>query len=54
MLVRGVATIEYFNGIPDEYIEASRRIVGEDKMVEWEAGVRATIKEMALVTITPT
>lgn len=54
MLVRGIASIEYFDGIPDDYIEASRRIVGEDKMVDWEAGVRSTIKEMALITITPT
>ena len=40
--------------MPDEYVEASRRIVGEERMAEWEAGVRAEERNMALVTITPT
>jgi hypothetical protein len=54
LLARGVATIEFDKGLPDEYVEASRRIVGEDRMAEWEAGVRAENRNMALVTITPT
>jgi hypothetical protein len=54
LLARGVATIEFDKGLPDEYVEASRRIVGEDRMAEWEAGVRAEERNMALVTITPT
>ena len=54
MLVRGKASIEYVQGVPDEYVEASRRIVGEDKMENWERIVRDEIKEMALITITPT
>lgn len=53
-LARGVATIEFGKGVPDEYVEASRRIVGEAGMAEWEAGVRAEERDMALVTITPT
>jgi hypothetical protein len=54
LLARGVANIEFDQGLPDEYIEASRRIVGEDRFAEWEAGVRAEERNMALVTITPT
>jgi hypothetical protein len=54
LLARGVATVEFDKGLPDEYIEASRRIVGEERMPEWEAGVRAEERNMALVTITPT
>ena len=54
LLARGIATIELDKGLPDEYVEASRRIVGEDRMPEWEAGVRAENRNMALVSITPT
>ena len=54
LLARGVARVEFDKGLPDEYIEASRRIVGEERMPEWEAGVRAENRNMALVTITPT
>jgi hypothetical protein len=54
LLARGIATIEFDKGLPDEYVEASRRIVGEDRMPEWEAGVRAENRNMALVSITPT
>jgi hypothetical protein len=54
LLVRGEATIEFDKGLPDEYVEASRRIVGEERMAEWEASVRAEERNMALVSITPT
>lgn len=55
LLVRGkVTTMELRPGVPDEYVEASRRIVGPEKMADWEQGVRATIKEMMVITITPT
>ena len=54
LLVRGVAAIEVVQGIPDEYVEASRRIVGEERMEEWERTVRAQMSEMAVISITPT
>jgi hypothetical protein len=54
LLARGVATVEFDKGLPEEYVEASRRIVGEDRFAEWEAGVRAEERNMALVSITPT
>lgn len=54
MFVRGIASIEFDKGLPEEYIEASRRIVGDEKMAEWEAGVRSENRNMALISITPT
>jgi Pyridoxamine 5'-phosphate oxidase len=54
LLARGVATVELDQGLPDEYVAASRRIVGAERMADWEAGVRAEDRNMALVTITPT
>jgi hypothetical protein len=54
LLIRGTASIEIVDGVPDDYVEASRRIVGEANMPEWEAGVRQMYKQMARVAITPT
>ncbi len=54
LLVRGrVTSMERVDGIPDVYVEASRRIVGEDRMEEWETNVRRDIPEMIVITITP-
>lgn len=52
--IRGIASIEFDMGLPEEYVEASRRIVGEEKMPDWERAVRAENRNMALVRITPT
>jgi hypothetical protein len=52
--VRGEAHIEYDQGLPEEYVEASRRIVGEEKFASWERAVRAEHRNMALIRITPT
>ena len=54
LLVRGVVTMETVEGVPAEYVEASRRIVGEDRMAEWEANVRRDHTSMVLVRVTPT
>ncbi len=53
-MARGTASIEIVPGIPQEYIDASRRIVGDELMPSWEAEVRGKIHEMALITISPT
>jgi hypothetical protein len=52
--VRGVATIAYDQGLPEEYVEAARRIVGEELMPQWEENVRSENRNMALVRIRPT
>jgi hypothetical protein len=54
LLVRGEAAVEVVAGVPDEFVEASRRFVGEAGMPEWEAGVRALYKQMAIIRVTPT
>jgi hypothetical protein len=54
LLVRGEAAVEVVDGVPDEYVEAARRFVGEQGMPEWEAGVRALYKQMAIIRVTPT
>ena len=54
LLVRGNAALQIVDGVPDEFAEASRRFVGEAGMPEWEAGVRALYKQMAIIRVTPT
>jgi hypothetical protein len=54
LLVRGEATVEVVDGVPDEFVESSRRFVGEEGMPAWEAGVRALYKQMAIIRVTPT
>jgi hypothetical protein len=51
---RGLAHIAYDQGLPEQYVEASRRIVGEDRFPSWEAEVRAENRNMALIRVTPT
>lgn len=52
--VRGVASIDYDQGLPEQYVEASRRIVGEERFPSWEREVRAENRNMALIRVTPT
>jgi hypothetical protein len=54
LLVRGEAALETVDGVPDEFVEASRRFVGEEGMAEWEAGVRALYQQMTIIRVTPT
>ena len=54
LLVRGEATVEVVEGVPDAFVEASRRFVGEEGMPAWETSVRALYKEMAIIRVTPT
>ena len=51
---RGIATVIYDQGLPDAYVEASRRMVGEEQFPEWLRNVRAENRNMALVKIRPT
>jgi hypothetical protein len=54
LLVRGEAAVEVGAGVPDEIVKASRRLVDEEGMPEWEASVRALYKQMAIIRVTPT
>jgi hypothetical protein len=53
LLIRGQATLELVDGVPDGYVEASRRLVGAEQMPAWEAGVRALYQQMVVITVTP-
>jgi hypothetical protein len=54
LLVRGEVTVEIVDGVPTEYVEASRKVTPAGQMEAWEAGVHALYQQMARITITPT
>lgn len=53
VLVRGTATVEVVDGIPNEYLEASYRYVPREQWDAFEMQVRGLYKQMARITITP-
>jgi pyridoxamine 5'-phosphate oxidase-like protein len=53
LLVRGTAAIEIVDGVPPEYLAASRKSVGPDRWDAFEAQVRTMYKQMARIKITP-
>jgi hypothetical protein len=53
LLVRGAATVEIVDGVPDVYVRATAKITPAEAMPAWEAGVRALYQQMAVVTVTP-
>jgi hypothetical protein len=53
LLVRGTASVEVVDGVPDAYVAASRKLVPADRFAGWEAGVRALYRQMAVITIEP-
>lgn len=53
LTVRGTASIEVVDGVPWEYLEASRKFIAPEQWEAFEANVRATYKQMARMTITP-
>jgi hypothetical protein len=54
LLVRGEAALQTVDGVPDEFVEAARRFVGDERMPEWEAQARGLYQQMVLIRITPT
>jgi Pyridoxamine 5'-phosphate oxidase len=53
LLIRGAASLELVDGVPDGYVEATRKLLEGDQMKEWEASVRALYKQMVIITVTP-
>lgn len=53
LLIRGAATVEIVDGVPEEYVAGSRKITPAEAMPAWEAGVRALYAQMAVVTVVP-
>lgn len=54
LLVRGTATLELVDGVPDEYLKGNLVPTMEpDQFAEWEAGVRALYDQMVKITVEP-
>jgi hypothetical protein len=53
LLLRGRAAVEIVDGVPEEYLAASRKGLGDEGMAEFERNVRALYDQMARITITP-
>jgi hypothetical protein len=53
LLIRGAARVELVDGVPDSYVEASRKVVPAAHFEGWEQGVRALYDQMVLITVTP-
>ena len=54
LLVHGTAATEIVEGVPEEYIAASRRGVPADQFDQFEEQVRALYDSMARIVISPT
>ena len=53
LLVRGLASMETVDGIPDEYLAAAAKSFEEPQLAEFERNVRAIYKQMVRISIEP-
>jgi nitroimidazol reductase NimA-like FMN-containing flavoprotein (pyridoxamine 5'-phosphate oxidase superfamily) len=54
LLVRGTASVEIVEGVPPEYLDASRKAKkDEEQFRAFEAAVRSLYKQMARISIAP-
>ncbi len=53
LFVRGTASIDIVDGVPDEYLAASRKALGADELTEFERQVRSLYDRMARISIEP-
>jgi hypothetical protein len=53
VLIRGVATVDIVDGVPDEYLAASTKALPPDQVAEFERDVRSFYDHMARVRIQP-
>jgi len=54
LLIRGAASLETVDGIPDEYLQMQSGLVPADQWDGWLAGVRELYRQMVRITVTPT
>jgi len=54
LLIRGTASLDLVDGVPEGYIQAGHKNVPDEQFAEWEAGVRALYDQMVLITVEPT
>ena len=54
LLVRGTASVEIVDGVPPEYLEASRKAMNDEQQAQaFEAEVRSLYEHMARISIAP-
>jgi hypothetical protein len=53
LLVRGLARVDIVDGVPDEYLAASKKALGADRVTEFERQVRSMYQQMARIAIEP-
>jgi hypothetical protein len=53
LLVRGNASVEIVDGVPDDFVKGSRRFIPDEGWEDWQAGVDAMYKQMARIAIAP-
>jgi hypothetical protein len=53
LLVRGLASVDIVDGVPDEYLAASAKVMDADQLTEFERQVRATYDRMARISVEP-
>jgi nitroimidazol reductase NimA-like FMN-containing flavoprotein (pyridoxamine 5'-phosphate oxidase superfamily) len=54
LLVRGTASVEIVDGVPPEYLEASRKAMNDEQQAQaFEAEVRSLYEQMARISIAP-
>jgi hypothetical protein len=53
LLVRGLASVDIVDGVPDEYVAASTKVLGADQVTEFERQVRSMYDQVARISIEP-
>jgi hypothetical protein len=54
LFVRGTAEVTEVAGVPQGYLDAGHKPVGDDQYDDWVAGVRGLYDSMAEIRVTPT
>ncbi|HEY2598469.1 MAG TPA: pyridoxamine 5'-phosphate oxidase family protein [Candidatus Dormibacteraeota bacterium] len=53
LFIRGKATVDIFEGVPPEYLDANRKVTPPEQMAVFETQVRDMYKRMARIRIRP-
>jgi hypothetical protein len=53
LLVRGLASVDIVDGVPDEYVAASMKALGANHVTEFERQVGSMYDQMARISIEP-
>jgi hypothetical protein len=53
LLVRGTAAVQIVDGVPDDFLSASRKYIPQEQWAEFETQQRAIYPQMARISIEP-